>query len=70
LKSDQLSEALLPALQEGKPAGSNWQGDDWESARLRRFTLGLAATPEQRLAWLEEAITLAWASGALPRPRT
>jgi hypothetical protein len=48
---------------------TDWRGDDWESARRRKFTLGLAASPSQRLAWLEEAIRLAWASGALPRPR-
>ena len=41
----------------------------WEDARSRRFVLGLDATPAQRLAWLEEAIGLAHASGALPRPR-
>ena len=51
-----------------QPVSANdWQGDDWESARRRRFTLGLAATPRQRLAWLEEAIRIAWAAGALPR---
>jgi hypothetical protein len=49
----------------GTPQG--WKGDDWESARQRKFTLGLAATPRQRLAWLEEAIRLAWSVGALPR---
>ncbi|MES1204771.1 MAG: hypothetical protein ABUS79_02430 [Pseudomonadota bacterium] len=48
---------------------ADWRGDDWESARRRKLTLGLAATPDQRLAWLEEAMALAWASGALPRPR-
>ena len=46
---------------------ADWQGDDWESARQRKFTLGLAATPVERLAWLEEVIALAWAVGALPR---
>jgi hypothetical protein len=50
-------------------AAADWRGDDWESARRRKFTLGLAASPSQRLAWLEEAIRLAWAVGALPRPR-
>jgi hypothetical protein len=40
----------------------------WEDARCRRFVLGLDATPAERLAWLEEAIRLAHASGALPRP--
>lgn len=51
------------------PTGSDWRGDGWEDARQRSFTRGLNATPAERLAWLEEAIALAWASGALPRPR-
>jgi hypothetical protein len=46
---------------------ADWKGDDWESARRRKFTLGLRATPSERLAWLEEVIRLAWAAGALPR---
>jgi len=49
---------------------ADWQGDDWESARRRKLTLGLAATPIERLAWLEEVISLAWAAGALPRRRS
>jgi hypothetical protein len=48
-------------------ASADWKGDDWESARRRKLTLGLRATPSERLAWLEEVIRLAWASGALPR---
>jgi hypothetical protein len=47
----------------------DWKADDWESARRRALTLALAATPAQRLAWLEEAIRIAHASGALPKPR-
>ena len=43
--------------------------DGWISKRQRRFTLALAASPAERLAWLEQAITLAWQTGALPRPR-
>jgi len=39
----------------------------WEAHRRERLTLGLAATPAQRLAWLEEAIALAHVTGALPR---
>lgn len=41
----------------------------WEAARQRKLTLGLSATPSERLAWLESMIALAWKSGALPRPR-
>jgi hypothetical protein len=44
-------------------------GGSWEAARIRKLTLALDATPAQRLAWLESMIELAWASGALPRPR-
>jgi hypothetical protein len=39
----------------------------WESHRLRTLVLALDATPAQRLAWLEEVIALAYATGALPR---
>jgi hypothetical protein len=37
--------------------------------RRRQLTLGLAATPAQRLEWLEEAIELAHRTGALPTKR-
>ena len=43
--------------------------EDWEANRRRKLTRGLEATPAQRLAWLEEAIRFAHASGALPRRR-
>ncbi len=41
----------------------------WEDDRLRKLTKGLEATPEQRLEWLEDAIEMAHACGALPRTR-
>jgi hypothetical protein len=41
----------------------------WEAKRRLQFVLALDATPEQRLAWLEEMIQIAHASGALPRRR-
>lgn len=41
----------------------------WDENRRRKLTLGLEATPAQRLDWLEEMIALAHASGALPRRR-
>jgi len=41
----------------------------WEGHRLHQLTFGLAATPAQRLAWLEEMIALAHQTGALPRRR-
>jgi len=40
---------------------------DWESHREAQRERWLAATPAQRLAWLEEMIALAWKTGALPR---
>jgi len=39
----------------------------WEEHRREQRTLGLAATPAQRLAWLEEMIEFAHRAGALPR---
>jgi hypothetical protein len=39
------------------------------SARRNALVLALDATPAERLEWLEEAIAIAHASGALPRPR-
>jgi hypothetical protein len=42
---------------------------DWDAQERRKYTIGLDATPEQRLEWLEEMIELAHASGALPRRR-
>ncbi len=35
--------------------------------RREQMLAGLAATPAQRLAWLEAAIAFAHATGALPR---
>lgn len=42
---------------------------NWDAQERRKYTIGLDATPEQRLEWLEEMIELAYASGALPRRR-
>ncbi len=36
----------------------------WENARRWQGTIGLQASPAQRLAWLEEVIALAHARGA------
>jgi hypothetical protein len=41
----------------------------WESKRQRQYTLGLNATPSERLRWLEEMLELAHRHGALPKPR-
>ncbi|HCO01903.1 MAG TPA: hypothetical protein DIT48_00805 [Actinobacteria bacterium] len=45
------------------------QADPWEAHRLEQMTLGVDATPAQRLRWLEEMIVLAHRTGALPRTR-
>ena len=49
------------------PPGETPQAD-WDAARPDLLDATLAATPAQRLAWLEEALRLAYASGAL-KPR-
>lgn len=54
----------------GKPSGSSdvTQPVDWNAADQCLLAATLSATPTQRLAWLEEALHLAYASGAL-KPR-
>lgn len=47
-------------------ACDDW-GVSWEGHRRAQLTRGLAATPAQRLAWLEEMLALAYRTGALPR---
>lgn len=42
-------------------------GADWEADRREKLAAGLALTPAERLAWLEEAIAFAHRAGALPR---
>jgi hypothetical protein len=44
----------------------DWEAD-WESHERWQMVAGLAATPAQRLEWLEEMRALALQSGALPR---
>ena len=41
----------------------------WESAQERSYVRGLAATPDERLAWLEEMLEIALAAAAIPKPR-
>ena len=53
--------------QDGKP--EKWEFATREGARLDHLRLALSATPAQRLAWLEEALELAYDSGALRRLR-
>ncbi len=51
----------------GKSFGSSGvtQPDDWNVDDQNLLAATLFATPAQRLAWLEEALHLAYASGAL-----
>ena len=44
----------------------NWRAD-WKAAEDAMLDASLAATPAQRLAWLEEAIEFARMVGALPQ---
>lgn len=41
----------------------------WEEDRERKYLAGLAVSAAERLAWLEEMLEVALASGALPKPR-
>jgi hypothetical protein len=41
---------------------------DFRAAEDHALDASLAATPSQRLAWLEEALAFAFRVGALPRP--
>jgi|GEM_PF-4134149 len=50
----------------GASSSTDWSAD-WESQEEATLRASLVATPAQRLEWLEEAIEIAWASGALPR---
>ena len=53
-----------------KPAVSSdvAQRVDWNATDQNLLSVTLSATPAQRLAWLEEALRIAYASGAL-KPR-
>ena len=44
------------------------QAEHWDASDQSLLSATLMATPAQRLAWLEEALQLAYASGAL-KPR-
>ena len=42
----------------------------WEGARKQLLESTLAATPAQRLAWLEEVLEFAYHAGSLGNPQT
>ena len=58
-----MSEAELTT---GRPG--EWDAS-WEGVERAQLETMLAATPAERLAWLEEAMRLAHASGALEAAR-
>jgi hypothetical protein len=58
--------ATEPAPPNPQHEQEEWQGD-FDSMRDRSHDALLAATPSQRLAWLDEAIAFATKVGALPR---
>lgn len=49
-------------------AGELGASSDWTAADQSLLSATLSATPAQRIAWLEEALRIAYASGAL-KPR-
>ena len=50
-----------------KEDNTNHEDDFWTEHRRTELAGWLRATPEQRLCWLEDAIRLAYATGALPK---
>jgi hypothetical protein len=51
-------------MAERTETGDRWDAT-WEGARKQLLKSTLAATPAQRLAWLEEVLELAYRAGAL-----
>jgi hypothetical protein len=54
-------------MSEGEPdraPADDWRAG-WDAHRRQQLTMGLAATPAQRLQWLEEMIAFAYRAGAL-----
>ncbi|MEO7793841.1 MAG: hypothetical protein ABIV06_03645 [Thermoanaerobaculia bacterium] len=51
------------------PEVDPWARTTWEGHAQWQLERTLSATPLQRLAWLEEAILLAHAAGAIQRPQ-
>jgi hypothetical protein len=51
-------------VREGIANNAEWRGD-FRAAEERRLDISLAATPSERLRWLEEALAFAARMGAL-----
>ena len=49
------------------PPSDDWHAS-WDANQRKLLELTVSATPAQRLAWLEDALTLAYQCGAL-KPR-
>ncbi|HEX4824610.1 MAG TPA: hypothetical protein VFV19_09860 [Candidatus Polarisedimenticolaceae bacterium] len=62
-------DALEIIAKNQRGAVSESYGGGWEAHRKDQLIRGLAASPAQRLEWLDSAIELAWHTGALPRKR-
>ena len=58
----------MPERGKKKETPAEWP-EGWDGHRRAQRKRWLAATPAQRLAWLEEMIALAWKTGAFPRRR-
>ncbi|OQW32237.1 MAG: hypothetical protein A4E19_19575 [Nitrospira sp. SG-bin1] len=54
--------------EEHKVASGETQPKQWDASDQSLLSATLMATPTQRIAWLEEALQLAYATGAL-KPR-
>jgi hypothetical protein len=50
-----------------EPIEDPWASSTWEGNARWQLARTLAATPLQRLEWLEETLELAWAAGAIER---
>jgi hypothetical protein len=63
-----MTERKAPGSAPGiAPAEDPWASSTWEGHARWQLARTLAATPLQRLEWLEEALELAWAAGAMER---
>lgn len=61
--------ATEPDPPSANPPHDPWESSTWEGHARWQLERALAATPLQRLLWLEEALVLAWEAGALPDRR-
>ena len=59
----------MPEADQAGAPSMGWDAASWEGAERARLETMLAASPAERLAWLEAAMRLAHASGALAAAR-